>query len=297
MKRTFFAAAAAVVCCAFSVPAPARAESPSLNVVLDVSTAAEPLRCPATFSFLGKLYAGDWATTAERRVDYRFIRSDGATEPMRSATFGPTDDTAPLRDTWTLSSDGYSGWEAVEVFYPRHVVFPSVPFTLTCSGAKSAKLAPTIESLPYRVKTMLPGPNVAALRAKAAPFDNDTSIYQHPGGANIEIGPIFNPPLWAAPADEPKPKCKPKCDDYVSARMDDGRDAYRSRDYAGAAAKYAQALSANPNNALALFNHGLSLAANGQVDRGVAEMERAEAAARSVDPRGAQAMRALIGLL
>src|ERR1700736_6210495 len=133
--QTKLLAAAGAMCCAAALAAPARADSPNIRVVLAVSRDAATLgSCPTTFNFTGKLYATNWPATGARRVTYRFVRNDGASDHIHTANFdSPNQEDVLVKDTWTLSVDGYHGWEAVEVLTPRHLVFEKVPFTLTCA--------------------------------------------------------------------------------------------------------------------------------------------------------------------
>jgi len=110
---------------------PAQGESnapPPLTVSAKV--AADPVTftgyCPVTITFNGVI-----TVSAACAVQYKFIRSDGATKPVQTINFFAAGSKA-VADTWTLNKS-YSGWEAIEVTSPVHLTSGHADFTITCT--------------------------------------------------------------------------------------------------------------------------------------------------------------------
>ena len=128
----------AIACAAMGLMLVATAPSAALN--LSASAAASPASfsgaCPKTITFNGTITATNWAPTALRRVDYKWIRDDGANAPIQSLTFAtPAGGTQTVSTTWTLGAS-HAGWEAVQIVYPQAVVSAHANFSLACSGVQ-----------------------------------------------------------------------------------------------------------------------------------------------------------------
>ena len=91
--------------------------------------------CPATIKFQGKITVTN-ITRPPLKVQYKFIRSDGAFAPVHTLTF-ERDGSKPVSDTWTLGGPGlpaYEGWEAIKVVYPRDVESNKANFKIECKA-------------------------------------------------------------------------------------------------------------------------------------------------------------------
>jgi len=110
--------------------------------------------CPTTIKFNGVI-------TARRagRVQYRFVRSDGATAPIQTLDFA-TPGTKPVGITWTLGGPTlptYRGWEAVRIVYPTSIESNKAGFSIKCAGAPAGRGVPPP---PYVVRPGEPPPTV-----------------------------------------------------------------------------------------------------------------------------------------
>ena len=87
--------------------------------------------CPKTFNFIGTI-----TTNGPGTVTYRWERSDGATDPVQSATFSAaalqTVTTSWLHIT-KLNGATFKGWERLHVLTPNDSLSNQASFTLTCS--------------------------------------------------------------------------------------------------------------------------------------------------------------------
>lgn len=129
MHRLFtFAAALA----ALFIASPALANSPNIVAHLAVAPVASTGPCPAVFTFKGTIATSNWSPTALRRVQYKFIRSDGANGPIQTLSF-PTvaGGVRAVSTTWTLGAT-YGGWEAIQILYPQNVQSNKAAFRLAC---------------------------------------------------------------------------------------------------------------------------------------------------------------------
>lgn len=87
--------------------------------------------CPAKITFTGKI-------TAKKagKVQYKFIRSDGAFAPIQSLEFAAPG-AKEVETTWTLggpSLPSYSGWQAIELVYPTSFTSNKAHFKVRCAG-------------------------------------------------------------------------------------------------------------------------------------------------------------------
>jgi hypothetical protein len=90
--------------------------------------------CPAVIKFDGEI-----SVSAPCTVQYKFLRSDNATDTiMKSLVFdGPG--SKPVSTTWTLGGPGlpsYAGWEAIDVISPVHVESNKAAFKMQCVGGQ-----------------------------------------------------------------------------------------------------------------------------------------------------------------
>jgi len=121
---------------------------------ISLKLVAEPAKyegkCPATISFKGRIIV-----SSPCRVQYQFIRSDGATSAIKEEIF----DTAGWKDvstSWTLNTD-YSGWVLLRVISPQQKESEKAFFKITCKelskpalrGITSQPTVPIIPSASY----------------------------------------------------------------------------------------------------------------------------------------------------
>jgi hypothetical protein len=91
--------------------------------------------CPTTIRFKGEITATN-ITRPPLKLQYRFIRSDGASAPVNTLTFDK-DGTKPVSTTWRLGGPGlptYEGWQAIKVVYPREVESNKANFKIECKA-------------------------------------------------------------------------------------------------------------------------------------------------------------------
>lgn len=82
--------------------------------------------CPAVIRFSGRISVAGGGGT----VSYRFLRSDGASAPVRTQTFdGPG--SADVETTWTRGEG--SGWQQLEILDPHPARSRQATFTVTCA--------------------------------------------------------------------------------------------------------------------------------------------------------------------
>lgn len=100
--------------------------------VTNIETSVDPTTsnaCSQKFVFSAKIYAN-----AAMTVNYKWLRSDGATAPSQSITFtGAGSQT--VTDEWTLSrasGQSYSGWKRIEVTSPGSTLSNKAEFTISC---------------------------------------------------------------------------------------------------------------------------------------------------------------------
>jgi len=90
--------------------------------------------CPVTINFEATITATGWSPTANRQVQYKWIRSDGADAPTQTLDFpasGPS--TQTVKTTWQIGANG-TNWEAIQISYPpiTNTASNHATFTLTC---------------------------------------------------------------------------------------------------------------------------------------------------------------------
>lgn len=92
-------------------------------------------RCPATIRFEGKITVTN-ITRPPLKVQYKFIRSDGAFAPVHTINF-ERDGSKAVNTTWTLggpSLPAYEGWQAIKVVYPQDVESNRANFKIECKA-------------------------------------------------------------------------------------------------------------------------------------------------------------------
>jgi hypothetical protein len=100
-----------------------RASDPVLKA--DVTHTAA--KCPASVAFTGHITA----TGGSGPVTYRFVRSDGATGPVKTLKF-VSPGTQRVTEAWTLGATT-KGWLKLEVLTPNALASAQAPFTLDCA--------------------------------------------------------------------------------------------------------------------------------------------------------------------
>ncbi len=92
-------------------------------------------RCPATIKFQGRITVTN-ISRPPLKLQYKFIRSDGAFAPVHTLTF-EKDGSKPVNTTWTLggpSFPSYEGWQAIKVVYPQDVESNKANFKIECKA-------------------------------------------------------------------------------------------------------------------------------------------------------------------
>lgn len=87
--------------------------------------------CPAKITFNGQITA-----TQAGPVQYKFIRSDGATAPVQTLNF-PAAGTLPVTTTWTLGGaalPNFNGWQAIQIIAPQQLQSNKADFSVKCLG-------------------------------------------------------------------------------------------------------------------------------------------------------------------
>ena len=110
-------------------------------------------KCPKTFRFTGKIKA-----KKKGRVQYKFIRSDGANAPVHTLNFTKKGDKT-VRTSWRLggpSLRNYDGWQKIKIVYPRQVQSKKAKFKLRCRTINHKDLIADI----YLVKSARGAPRV-----------------------------------------------------------------------------------------------------------------------------------------
>ena len=103
-------------------------------------------KCPAKITFKGII-----TVTKPGKVQYKFIRSDGALALIDTLIFKKPG-TKPVSTTWTIGKN-YSGWEAIKVLYPQEVESNKANFKILCKAAGAEKdLSIRITKCPKSVK-------------------------------------------------------------------------------------------------------------------------------------------------
>ena len=107
--------------------------APNITASLTANPPAFSGKCPAVITFNGQITA-----SAPGRVQYKFIRSDGANAPVQTLNFEKAG-TMAVSTTWTLGGAAlptYAGWEAIQVIYPQQVKSNKAEFKIQCRQAQ-----------------------------------------------------------------------------------------------------------------------------------------------------------------
>ncbi len=107
---------------------------------ISATLSANPVKyagsCPAKITFKGRISASE-----PGRVQYKFIRSDGANAPVQTINFTKAGSKS-VSTTWTLggaSLPSYSGWEAIQIVYPYSMQSNKAHFQVRCKDRSPRK--------------------------------------------------------------------------------------------------------------------------------------------------------------
>ncbi|MBN1547326.1 MAG: hypothetical protein JW902_11755 [Syntrophaceae bacterium] len=95
------------------------AGDPSVTATLKAIPEVYTGTCPAVIKFSGVITVTNLKPGTV--VEYRFIRSDGATGPVTKIAFQTDHGSIPVATSWTLGGSSllhYAGWEAIKVTIP-----------------------------------------------------------------------------------------------------------------------------------------------------------------------------------
>jgi hypothetical protein len=112
------------------------ADAAEYSAHLNASPARYDGGCPGVIAFKGTITA-----TRAGRVQYKFIRSDGAFAPVQTLDFAAPG-TKSVATTWTLGGAGlpsYNGWEAIQIVYPAPLQSKHADFSLHCRAPARAR--------------------------------------------------------------------------------------------------------------------------------------------------------------
>ena len=93
-------------------------------------------KCPAVIEFKGQI-----AVTEPGRIQYKFIRSDGAAAPVQILDFAQPG-SKPVSATWKLGGaalPNYEGWEAIKVIHPQQLQSDKAVFRIQCTDEQPSK--------------------------------------------------------------------------------------------------------------------------------------------------------------
>jgi len=102
---------------------------PFIETTLSVDPVSYSGPCPATIKFKGEI-----SVTQPGRVQYKFIRSDGARAPLQTLNFEKSG-SKEVSTTWAIGRD-YSGWMAIKVLYPQEAESNKAVFNIKCVQRK-----------------------------------------------------------------------------------------------------------------------------------------------------------------
>jgi len=116
------------------IPPSARAENNGpIKTTLMASPELYSDACPAVIKFQGEISAKNMKPGTV--VEYRFIRSDGVSAPVRKTIFANGQGTVEVATTWTLESPdlvNYEGWVKIRITKPIKVESNKAPFKVNC---------------------------------------------------------------------------------------------------------------------------------------------------------------------
>jgi len=124
--RLFFLAVCFIAAGSGWIPAGLSAAPPvTVSAVVNAIPSSFNGVCPKTIVFKGTITA-----SAPCTVQYKFIRSDGASSALKSVVI-PASGTNVVEDTWMIG-DTYKGWEAIQIISPAAYTSPHASFIMTC---------------------------------------------------------------------------------------------------------------------------------------------------------------------
>ncbi|MBC1224840.1 hypothetical protein GNF10_30265 [Nostoc sp. UCD121] len=98
--------------------------------VVELLLRAEPFNyegsCPATIKFFGRISVARGNGT----VSYKFIRSDGASAPVKTINFSGAS-SQDVETSWSLGKS-YSGWQQIQIFDPVEQLSSKAEFKIQC---------------------------------------------------------------------------------------------------------------------------------------------------------------------
>ena len=104
-----------------------------IKVNLQASPTQYAGNCPKKITFNGQI-----RVSQPGRVQYKFIRSDGAFAPIQTLNFVKPG-VKHVSTTWTLGGPGFpyqDRWQAIQIVYPNNVVSNKAHFKLKCQDQK-----------------------------------------------------------------------------------------------------------------------------------------------------------------
>jgi hypothetical protein len=119
--------------------------APNITASLTANPPSFVGKCPAVITFNGQI-----TSSAPGRVQYKFIRSDGANAPVQTLEFAQPG-SMPVSTTWTLGGPGlptYAGWEAIQVIYPQQVQSNKAEFNVQCQQASQLRITARLAANP-----------------------------------------------------------------------------------------------------------------------------------------------------
>jgi hypothetical protein len=126
--------ALAVIMGLFALTAAAQQTMPKITATLTANPASYNGTCPAVITFKGRITVTNLQHPL--KLQYKFIRSDGAHAPIETVTFDKPG-AKEVSTTWTLGGaqlPSYTGWEAIKVVYPQDVESNKARFKMQCRG-------------------------------------------------------------------------------------------------------------------------------------------------------------------
>lgn len=147
-------------------------------------------KCPKQFYFKGQI-----TSDSAGIVEYKWIRSDGATAPVQTIRF-ERPGTMGVSSTWTINRN-YAGWKSIRIIAPNHIGSPRVSFKLKCL----AMIQPVQRVRPAQVRAVTmrrfcPDPAAYEIRFeivnRTSQFNGRvriTGIVKNVGGKAFKSGP------------------------------------------------------------------------------------------------------------
>jgi hypothetical protein len=147
---------------------------PKITAELKATPETYSGQCPTTIKFLGKITVTN-ISKPPLKVQYKFIRSDGAYAPVNTIIFDK-DGSKMVKTTWTLGGSElpeYKGWQAIKVVYPQDVESNKANFKIQCQTSPKKDLLIKITNCPKTVKA---GQELGASFKVTAMNQGDTAV-------------------------------------------------------------------------------------------------------------------------